>query len=56
MKWIVALNASTVEVEATDRDDAIAKARAALGLEYPRLWDIIYAADDNKFSCEVKDG
>lgn len=48
----VKLGLLVVEVEAKDRAEAVRLARIALCDEWPRMYDLIVAADESKFKVE----
>lgn len=39
-------------VAGRDRTDAIQQARRRLGLDMPRMWDVVYKIDDKEFRVD----
>ncbi|GIW92172.1 MAG: hypothetical protein KatS3mg110_0213 [Pirellulaceae bacterium] len=48
----VRLGHLVVMVEAPNREEAIRRARRQLGREWPRLWDMIQQAAEQRFQVE----
>ncbi len=52
-RYQVALGHARTEVSAPNPAQAIALARAAFCAEYPRLWDMIHAAEASRFEVKL---
>ena len=51
-KFRVNVGHNQVVVEGQDRREAIQIARTRLSLEMPRLWDVIFRMEDERFHVE----
>ena len=52
--YSIQLGHTSVEVHSVSPEIALSEARRRLSLEYPRLWDVIHAADDDRVEDACK--
>jgi len=51
-QYTVSVGHAKVTVTGRDEADAVRQARRKLGVDTPRLWDIIYKLDDHLFRVD----
>ena len=52
-QYTVAIGHAEVTVTGRDEADAVQQARRKLGVNTPRLWDVIYELDDRLFKVDL---
>lgn len=52
-RFRVSVGHTSVDVDAVDTDDAIRQARRRFVDEHPRMWDVIYKLETDRFRVEA---